>query len=170
MNAVALLHKTLQQCPDQAPAPTTTELVFILEPDLRAGLRIDISTAFQAEANGEWKAATVLAGSVIEALLLWAVKQAPRGDLRKACSSAVAKGTLSSPPRGAPERWMLSEYIAVAEELTKIDAYTATQARLAQNFRNLIHPGRAQRLAKGCDRGTALGALAAVEMIVRCLS
>jgi hypothetical protein len=123
-----------------------------------------------ALANGEWKAATVLAGSVVEALLLWALHQALAEDCRRAITSAVAKGTLSHRPPGELERWDLSEYIAVAEELTTIDVDTATQARLAKNFRNLIHPGRAQRLAQVCDRGTALAALAAVEMVVRCLT
>jgi hypothetical protein len=73
-------------------------------------------------------------------------------------------------PQGILERWDLAEYIAVAEALTTIDVDTAQQARLAKNFRNLIHPGRAQRLAQVCDRGTALAALAAVAMVVRCLT
>jgi len=64
----------LKRCPDAAPTPTTTELVFIPDADLREGLRLNISTANQALANGEWKAATVLAGSVVEALLLWAIQ------------------------------------------------------------------------------------------------
>jgi hypothetical protein len=58
----------------------------------------------------------------------------------------------------------------VPEELHLIDGDTATQARRAMDFRNLIHPGRAQRLAQVCDRRTALAALAAGEMVVRCLS
>jgi hypothetical protein len=47
-----------------------------------------------------------------------------------------------------------------------VDRETATQVDLAREFRNLIHPGRSARLAKVCDRGTALSALAAVELIV----
>jgi hypothetical protein len=45
-----------------------------------------------------------------------------------------------------------------------------TQADLARDFRNLIHPGRAQRTGADCDRGTALTALAAIELVVRDLS
>ncbi|MCI1909012.1 MAG: hypothetical protein LKI99_04780 [Acetobacter fabarum] len=41
---------------------------------------------------------------------------------------------------------------------------------IAKDFRNLIHPGRAQRLGQVCDRATALTALAAVESIARDLS
>jgi hypothetical protein len=72
----------LARCPDEAPNPATAELLFISDLALREGLRIDISTANQALANGEWKAATVLAGSVVEALLLWALQQTPAADLQ----------------------------------------------------------------------------------------
>jgi hypothetical protein len=55
------------------------------------------------------------------------------------------------------------------DKLTAADD-TAQQARLGKDFRNLIHPGRASRLGKICDRGTALSALAAVEHVVRDLT
>ena len=67
-------------------------------------------------------------------------------------------------------RWDLDGYIKVAGALGLIEDETAKQADLAREFRNLIHPGRSARLAKKCDRGTALSALAAVELIVRDLS
>jgi len=170
MNPVQLLCETLQRCPDAAPTPATVELVFIPDPAFREELRIDISTAYQALANGEWKPATVLAGSVVEALLLWALQQENATDLQQAITTAVSKGTLAQQPPGPLERWDLQHYIAVAEQLQLINADTATQARLAKDFRNLIHPGRAQRLARACTRGTALGALAAVEMVVTCFT
>jgi hypothetical protein len=169
-NVICEIRDILAQCPDEAPTPGTTGLLFIPDPAFREGLRLDISTAEQALANGEWKAATVLAGSVVEALLLWAIQQAPAIDRQKAIASAINKGVLRQQPQGPPERWNPTEYIAVAEELTLIDDDTATQARLAKEFRNLIHPGRAQRLAHACDRGTAYAALAAFEMVVRCLT
>lgn len=169
-NPVQLIYLTLQQCPDAAPSPVTTELPFIDDAALREGLRLDISTAEQARANGEWKAATVLAGSVVEALLLWTLQQATAPDLQTACASVGTNGNLPRPPQGPLERWNLAEYIAVAEELTRIDGDTAQQASLAKDFRNLIHPGRAQRLAQVCDRGTAYAALAAVYMVIRCLT
>ena len=65
---------------------------------------------------------------------------------------------------------MLDLYIKVARHLALIEDDTEKQADLARGFRNLIHPGRSARLAKVCDRGTALSALAAVELIVRDLS
>jgi hypothetical protein len=47
---------------------------------------------------------------------------------------------------------------------------TATEATLAKDFRNLIHPGRSVRLQQVCDRATALTALASVEHVIRDLS
>lgn len=77
---------------------------------------------------------------------------------------------LSNKPRGAPKEWGLADYISVATSLNLIKSTTNQQATLAKNFRNLVHPGRAQRLHEVCDRATALTALAAVELIVRDLS
>ena len=119
--------------------------------------------------NGEWKAATVLAGSVVEALLLRALQQHPPEDVTTAVGTLVGNGTLRN-PGSQLETWTLASYIEVALELRIIDPDTATQARLAKDFRNLIHPGRAQRLGQICDRATALSAVAAGEHVVRCLT
>ena len=64
------------------------------------------------------------------------------------------------------DEWVLGEYTDVAAELGVITANTAVQARLAKDFRNLIHPGRAVRLRQACNRGTALSAFAAVEHVI----
>src|SRR5262245_39051398 len=77
---------------------------------------------------------------------------------------------LKKAPSGAPETWDLHEYTEVAAHAGLIKDDTAAVARQVRGFRNLIHPGRAQRLAQRCDRGTALAALAAVEFVVRDLT
>jgi hypothetical protein len=158
---VAIVRDVLAKCPDQSPSPATSELAFISDDALRKDIRMDMSTANSALHNGEWKAATVLAGSVVEALLLWAI---PRPPVQQRLA------TLASRPKNAPEHWNLTEFIDVAERLLLIKIATATQTRLAKDFRNLNHPGRAQRTAIACDRGSALTALAAVELVVRDLT
>jgi hypothetical protein len=158
-NPVAVIREMLAKCPDQSPSPTTAELSFIPDAALRDSIRLDLSTANSALHNSEWKAATVLAGAVVEALLLWAIQNN---------SSQLA--SLSSSPTGPPDEWGLSGLTRVALALGIIKQSTADQARLAANFRNLIHPGRAQRLQEVCDRGTALTALAAAELTIRDLS
>lgn len=157
-NILQILRQVLAKCPDQSPSPATVELAFITDDVLRDSIRLDIGTATSALHNGEWKAATVLAGAAAEALLLWAVTNAP--GLRN----------LAQKPKGSPEDWGLADYISVALSLELIKNNTEKLANLAKNFRNLIHPGRAQRFREVCDRATALTALAAVECIVRDLN
>jgi hypothetical protein len=172
-NPIALLRQALAKCPDEAPAPGTTELMFIPDGHLRDSIRQDISAANVDLANGEYKGATVLAGSATEALLLWAVQRAEgkrAGAITAAVGVLVTAGTLSQKPSSNPEQWSFAQLIEVALELGLISSETATQARLGKDFRNLIHPGRSARLGQVCDRATAFSALAAVEHVVRCLT
>jgi hypothetical protein len=173
VSPIVLLRKALAKCPDEAPAPGTTELAFITDPDLRDSIRRDISSANQNMVHGEWKGATVLAGSAAEALLLWAIQEAERqktGAIKAATASLVSSGTLANAPNSNPERWNFVELIEVGLGLGLITTETATQARLGKDFRNLIHPGRTARLGQVCDRATALSALAAAEHVVRDLT
>ena len=167
MNPLVIIRDALAQCPDESPAPSTSELSFISDPELKANLRDDIGRVETALSNGEWKAATVLAGSVIEALLLWKLQQRPSADVMAAVSALPTVGKADA---SNLERWDLHQFTEVAAHLGIIKPDTATETRLAREFRNLIHPGRAQRLAKKCDRGTALSCVAALEHVVRDLS
>lgn len=170
---IRFVRRMLAKCPDQFPSPTTHELTFIADAALRESIRLDISATNQDLMQGEWKGATVLAGSAIEALLLWAVQeyaaQKP-GAVMAAGQALVAAGTLMQPPRANPERWELHEFVETAAHLTLIKGDTPKLVRLAKDFRNLIHPGRAQRLGQKCDRSTALAAVAALEAVVRDLT
>ena len=62
-------------------------------------------------------------------------------------------------------KWVLHQFIEVSASGKLIRAETAAIARVAKDFRNLIHPGRMQRLNQRCDRGTALTVVAAVEHV-----
>jgi hypothetical protein len=167
---VTLIRKALLKCPDESPAPSTAELSFIPDADLRANLRDDIGAINRALSNGEWKAATVLAGSAIEALLLWDLKTRHTAAVPTSVATLVANQTLQRQPAAALELWNLHEYIAVSENIGTITARTVIQVKLAKDFRNLIHPGRAERLGQKCDRATALSAVAGVEHVVRDLA
>lgn len=158
------LQRLLTKCPDETPSPSTAALAFIHDADLRDSIRNDISAANRALHDGLWKAATVLAGGATEALLLWAIAE------KKSTSDIENARIAVAPLAKDPNSWGLDGYIKVARHLALIEDETVKQANLAREFRNLIHPGRAARLAKVCDRGTALSALAAVELVVRDLS
>jgi hypothetical protein len=169
-SAVSLIHKALSKCPDEAPAPATSELKFITDDKLRTNLRNDIGAVHRALSNGEWKAATVLAGSAAEALLLWALKQRLPAEITSAITALRASRDLTTTPDTNLDKWNLYEFIQVAEKLGVIKPNTATQTRLAKDFRNFIHPGVAQRLGEKCDRATAFSAVAGMEHVVRDLT
>lgn len=169
LNPISLVRRALNMCPDQAPAPTTAEFSFVPEGDLREALRTDFSEAERAFADSGWKAATVLGGSVVEALLLWALQQRSPAERSAACATIVAGGTVAGFPTSL-EEWTLHQYTEVAVTLGVIQSDTAALTRLAKDYRNFIHPGRAQRLGQLCDRGTARAALAAVDAVVRDLT
>jgi HAMP domain-containing protein len=171
LDPVALIGNALSQCPDESPAPATSELNFVTDPDLRSNLRNDIGAVSRALSNGEWKAATVLAGSVIEALLLWDLQNRQTAPTRNtAIAALVTAGTFSQQPPQNLESWMLHQFIEVSAQIPTIKPATAIEARLAKDFRNLIHPGRAQRLGQTCDRGTAHASFAALDHVVRDLT
>jgi len=109
---------------------------------------------------GVWKAATVIAGSVAEALLLDAL-------LKRAAEAQAAGKALEPPVEKKLDSWDLDALTKVAAKLGVIDGGTADACKLARGFRNLIHPGRSRRLEITCDRGTAFIAVAAVDHVIR---
>lgn len=168
LNALTMLWSLLKECPDEAIAESTPGLEFLDDDDaFRTSVRQDISSAEADFNNGEWKASTVMAGSALEALLLWAVRKYPV-DKRL---DAIQKLNLKLDPAKPQNRdWGLAAYIKVTRQLGAISDDTAKQAELAQNFRNLIHPGAEARKQMACDQGTARSALAAVDHVVRDLT
>lgn len=169
-NPVTTIRNILALCPDEFPSEGTTELNFIEDVALRKSLKIDLSATNKALSNGEWKAATVLSGSVLEALLLWSINQSSQEVIENAVKELVDKAILKKNHGYKPENWSLHSFIEVATKLKIIEDDTAQQAKLAKGFRNLIHPGREIRLRQKCNRGTALAAVAAVELTIRNLS
>jgi len=167
---VTVIRDALSHCPDESPAPGTSELSFLTDDELRGNLGNDIGIINRALSNGEWKAATVLAGSAIETLLLWSLQRRRPADIAAAVATLRTSGELTRQPDTNLERWDLHEFTEVAANLGIIKADTATETRLAREFRNLIHPGRAQRLGQKCDRGTALSCVAALDHVVRDLT
>src|SRR5436309_10455167 len=159
-------------CVDYAATVATTPLSFIADAALRESIRLDMSGAHRDLGQGEWKGATVLAGSAIEALLLWALQERERnkpGDVPAAVAALIGSKTLKGNPGADLEgpAWHLHEYVEVAAHMSIIKPETATLVRLAKYFRNLIHPGRAARLGLKCDQGTALATLGAMEAVAR---
>jgi hypothetical protein len=169
-NPLRLIWQALRQCPDEYPSPSTADLQFIPDQELRDSIRRDAGAASQALHNGEWKAATVLAGAAIEALLYWRLGQLSPTEQANGVSTAMSQGKLKQKPPTDLDDWTLQHFIEVAGVLNLIEADTVKAANLARDFRNLIHPGRATRLASECNRATALSALAGLEHVINYLS
>jgi len=173
LNPVTIIRNTLSKCPDEGVEKSTSDLPFISIQELKDNLRIDISSANQALQNGEWKAATILAGATIEAVLLYVLESLQSSDPSKimaSISNLIPKGIFDQSPGNNLNKWSLHQLIEVAADLDLIKKETAIQTKLAQNFRNLIHPGRSVRKNQVCNRGTALSALAALELVINDLS
>ena len=160
LNPLTIVRRSLEKCPDEFPSKSVTELLFISDIDLRDSIRMDIGTAEQTFRNGGWKASTILAGSAIEALLLWRLKQEDPVSLKN--KAAIDPNQI--------DRMDLHHLIDASKKMGIIKTETVTLALLAKGFRNLIHPGRSIRLGEKCNRGTAYTALAALEHVVNDLS
>ena len=160
LNPLTVVCRALEKCPDEFPSKSVTKLLFITDIQLRDSIRMDISTAEQGFRNGAWKASTVLAGSAIEALLLWRLKQEDPSNLQ----------TKTGHDANQLDRLDLHHLIDTSITMGVIKPETSTLALLAKGFRNLIHPGRSIRLGEKCNRATAYTALAALEHVVNDLS
>lgn len=148
-DAVERIRRLMKQCHDELPPPEP-ELPFIVDSDTRFGIEDRIRAAWTDFNAREWMGATVFAGAALEALLLWALKQVPLGNI----------------PKRPLDQLQLTDLISFAVSNGVIDAGTAQQAGLAKDARNLIHPGRALRSGEACNKATALAALAAVYRLI----
>jgi hypothetical protein len=164
------LRDALAVLPDQHIPENIATLTFIKDKQFRKTLVTDIAAAEQANDNGEWKAATVLGGSIIEALLLWKLNSRTASARRAAAARCVASGALTALPSPNLNRWELKELIEVAREMQIITHDTYNVVSAARNFRNLIHPGRAERTGQACDRSTAYNAISGIDRVIHDLT
>lgn len=163
LSPLGALLLVLEAAPDEAAEPEAPGLEVVQDVELRESLRADLGAVERALAGGEWKAGTVLAGAVVEAILLDAVTGCAAADIANVVQRLAADGTLRGRTEVDPKAWALSQLVEVCAGLGLIEAHTAAQCRIAKDFRNLIHPGREQRLSMRCTRATALSAAAAAQ-------
>lgn len=152
-DVIERIRRLMLKCRDQLP-PSEPELPFITEDDVRLGLEDRIRSAWIDFNASEWMGATIIAGHVIEALLLWALKN---------------KGG-AAPFKKPPDELHLHDLIVEAEKRGLISAECKQLAELAKDARNLIHPGKATRSGTACTKATALTAFSAVYKIAEGLT
>lgn len=157
---VLAIREALAACSDQAKPLEHAALPFIADAALRSSIQQDITGAHQALANGEWKAACILAGAAIEALLHWRLE---REDPRERAAS-------TPDVRAEFARWGLHELINAAEKLVPLTPDVAQKARAAKDYRNLIHPGKAERTGLRPTRSSAYVSVGGMEAIVEAMA
>lgn len=173
LNPITVIRNLLSKCPDQGYENSTTGLSFIEDQALAEIISQDISFVNQALSNAEWKASTVLAGSVIEAVLLYSIKRFRDNsstDYDGARDRTVNEQAIGKPLdkklSGNPDSWNLNQYIYLAFSAELISENTAKECLLSKDYRNLIHQGASERKKQRCDRGTAHLAIAAMEHVI----
>ena len=173
LNPITVIRDILSKCPDQGVENRDTGLSFIADQVFAEIINQDISFVNEALSNAEWKASTVLAGSVIEAVLLDSIKglrehnsAAYETALEKTTGEQAIGKPLDRKPSDNADRWNLNHYIYVAFAAELISENTAKECLLSKDYRNLIHQGASERKKQRCDRGTAHLAIAAMEHVV----
>ena len=169
-NPLFIIRDALVNCPDESPSPSTSELNFISDPDLKMGLRNDIGSVNRAPIKRRMEGRDSSGWRRYRSVAVVALQRRDPTAVATAATGLMSSGRFRNQPSQDLERWNLFEFIEVSANLGVIKPDTAIQTTLAREFRNLIHPGRAQRLGQKCDRATALSAVAGVEHVVRDLT
>ncbi|HHT9137786.1 MAG TPA: hypothetical protein ACFYEK_11170 [Candidatus Wunengus sp. YC60] len=167
---LSVICETLSKCPDEAPSMQSNNLDFLNnDTEFKFSLRLDVSNSHASHSNGQFKASCVLAGSVIEALLLWGLKKNNISDFQPLFDSGAA-GRLNEskfkPKIQDIDKWNLEKLINISREANLISEGLANALSQAQYFRNLIHPGRQERLGQKPSRGTSLLSLGGMERLI----
>ena len=135
-----------------------------LQGDLRDSVLRDCREINEAAKVGAAKGVIVMCGSVVEALLYDVVKADEQKAQAKVATIPAVKGWADRPV----DQWTAFPIIKVARELepTKVGADAAAYADVLRDYRNLIHPGKAERSSKAVDQHTAAIAISVVNLLI----
>jgi hypothetical protein len=159
----------IRKLPDRFPT-TRHDLSFVSDVALREMIGADIDAVSIDLQSGEWKGATVLAGSCSEALLLYGIQEWERrnpGAITRAVGALTWKGRAPNAADPTDPSWNLFGYTTVAHAMNLITDATKNELDTARDYRNLIHPAKAIREKVTCDRGTAYVSAGALDHVIR---
>jgi len=150
------------------PPVEVRDFDFVSDPALRKILKDDFVEAQRAFAVGAFKASAILAGGLIEGMLLDTLRK-PEIVTRDRYQSVVARF-----PKVEDEiNWdkvSLSHLLAAARELDLIDEAAGRMAEGARDFRDTVHPKAELRQKIRAHREEAELLLALTKLIYRQLS
>lgn len=143
---IGTIYRILEHCSDTVVPKDIPGLEFIDDNEYRQQLCRDLAEVESSINRGQWKAATVLGGALIEALLL-----------EKLVSEPYTTTPHYKKKKKDPNDWNLFDCLRIATEVTDplITKDTYTLAKLAKDYRNFIHPGKAKKEGKNCTAGFA---------------
>src|SRR5688572_58721 len=121
---------------------------YITDPQFRASLESDYKELDSSLAAENWKSAHVLAGSIVEALLI---------------DHIIAEGLAK---KEAALKLDLAGAIAKCVDAKVLSQRTADLSSVIRSYRNLIHPGRSIRLNELVDADSARIALSLVGIVI----
>lgn len=150
------------------PLVDVRDFDFVSDPALRKILTDDFVEAQRAFAVGAFKASAILAGGLIEGMLLDTLRK-PEIVTRDKYQSAVAK----FPKVGNEINWdkvSLSHLLAAARELGLIDEAAGRMVEGARDFRDTVHPNAELRQGIRAKLEEAELLLALTKLIYRQLS
>ncbi len=127
----------------------------ITEKQFRESLETDYAEMRRCAAAEAWKSVQVIAGSIVEALLV----------------NYLVENKQSATTSKDPLKLDLAEAITICRTQKVISERTADLCSVVRSYRNLIHPGRMVRLNEPApDKGSATIALALIDMITEDLA
>jgi hypothetical protein len=121
---------------------------FITDEGLRGGLGSDYKEMVQCAEVGAWKAVHLLAGSIIEAVLV---------------DYLVGTAKQKKPD---PMSMGMADLVSAGKKAGVLSKKSTDLAGALREYRNLIHPGRSKRLNEVPDREGAIVAQSLVRLIV----
>lgn len=160
-NVISIIEDNLKKLSDTVIENVTNELSFIKDSLLRESIREDISNVENSIRNGNWKAATVMSVSACEALLLWVIEE----EFPDFNTNKKGFGGLIEKLEQDLEKKLKEEEKKIILERNTIDV-----AKQVKDYRNLIHPEKAKRTNKKCDRAAALLSLSCILKIINDLT
>ena len=122
---------------------------FITNDEFRAALERDYQELERCKQASAWKAVVVLAGSVVEAMLV----------------DALAATDYQKRTKGNPLEMQLAELIAACKAEHLLSQRSADLCSAVRSYRNLIHPGRVIRLQDKADENGANIAASLIPVI-----
>jgi hypothetical protein len=131
--------------------PDVGHFPFVRNADLRRALNADFQELQTAIKYGAWRAAHVLAGSIIEAILV----------------DVLIYVDHHARTQKDPQKMALSELTAACRAEGIISEKAQNILAAVKDYRNLIHPGRALRLGESVNADSANVASTLVSLIAR---